>query len=86
MTDTCVMVLQNCMDSLKAVPGSDGETCHEGNQVVDIKAEDITDIEVDEHPVLVPRPVTQDEQEVCLHIHCCAHFTNMQTDYCLCHL
>jgi hypothetical protein len=52
------------MDLAEAVPGSDGETCHGENQVVDIKAEDITDIEIDEHPVLVPYPVTQDEQEV----------------------
>jgi hypothetical protein len=70
MIDKCVVVLQNCMDLLKDVPGSDSETCHDGNQVIDIKSEDVADIEVDEHPVLITFPVIKVEQEVCLCIHC----------------
>jgi hypothetical protein len=70
MIDKCMVVLQNCMDLVKVVPGSDSETCHDGNQVIDIKAEDVTDIEVDDHPVLLTCPVIKAEQEVCLCILC----------------
>jgi hypothetical protein len=52
------------MDTLKDVPGSDNETCHE-NQVIDIKTEDVTDVQEDEYPVLIACPVIKAEQEVC---------------------
>jgi hypothetical protein len=61
-----MMVLQNCMDSLKAELGSDSETCHDGNQVIDMKVEDVTDTQEDEHLVLITSQVVNAEQEVCL--------------------
>jgi hypothetical protein len=39
---------------LKDVPGSDSETCHNGNQVIYIKAEDVTDIQEEEEVVEDP--------------------------------
>jgi hypothetical protein len=65
-----MVVLQNSMDLLKDVPGSDTEMCYDGNQVTDVKAEDVTDIQEDEHPVLVACPVIKTEQVVCLYIQC----------------
>jgi hypothetical protein len=64
-----VVVLQNSMDLLNAVPGSDTEMCYDGNQVIDIKAEDVTDIQEDEHPVQIACPVIKTEQEVRLCVH-----------------
>jgi hypothetical protein len=58
------------MDLLKALPGSDTETCYDGNEVIDIKAEDVTDIQEDEHAVLIACSVTKTEQEVRLCIQC----------------
>jgi len=46
--------LQNCMDILKSEPGSCTGTCQmssdDGNQVVGIKVEGVTDIKVEEDP------------------------------------
>jgi len=58
------------VDLLKAVPGSDTEMCYTGNEVIDIKAEDVTDIQEDEHPVLIACPVIKTEQVVRLCIQC----------------
>jgi hypothetical protein len=66
--DKGMVVLQNCMDFMKVEPGSDSETCHDGNQVIDMKAEDVTDMQEDD-PVLMTSPVIKAEQEVCLCIH-----------------
>jgi hypothetical protein len=68
--DKGMMVLQNCMDLLKVEPGSDIETCHDGNQVIDIKAEIASDIQEEEDPMLIPFPVIKVQQEVRLCIHC----------------
>jgi hypothetical protein len=57
------------MGFLRGVPGSDTDTCCEGYSV-DIKAENVTDIQEDEHPVLKTFPVAKDEHEVCLCVHC----------------
>jgi hypothetical protein len=73
------MVLQNCMDLLKVGPGSDGETCHDGNHAIYIKVEDVTDIQEEEHPVLITPSLIKAEQEVCLFVHCCAF-----SHFCLC--
>jgi hypothetical protein len=35
------------MDLLRGALGSDSETCHGGNQVIDVKVEDGTDIQED---------------------------------------
>jgi hypothetical protein len=69
MTDESMVVLQNSMDLLNAVPRSDTEMCYDGNQVINIKAEDVTDIQEDEHPVQVACPVIKTEQEVRLCVH-----------------
>jgi hypothetical protein len=54
------------MDLLKVEPGSDDETCHDGNHAIYIKVEDVTDIQEEEHPVLITPPLIKAEQEVCL--------------------
>jgi hypothetical protein len=51
------------MELVKVVPGSDSETCHDGNQI-SIKDEDVTDIEEDENPLLISSPVIKSEEEV----------------------
>ncbi|XP_021918763.1 zinc finger protein 436-like isoform X2 [Zootermopsis nevadensis] len=56
-------VLQNCMDSVKDEPHSDSETCRDGNQVISVKAEDVSDMEIEEHYVAITFPVIKDEQE-----------------------
>jgi hypothetical protein len=61
-----MLVLQNCMDLLEVVPGSYIETCHDENHVLDIKVEDVIDVQEDEHPVLITFPVIKAEHEVCL--------------------
>jgi hypothetical protein len=53
------------MDFLKFAPGEDSETCLE-SQTIDIKVEDATGIQDEEHPVLITSPVIKAEQEVCL--------------------
>jgi hypothetical protein len=58
------------MDFMKVEPGSDSETCQDGNQVIDTKAEDMADMQEDEDPMLITFPVIKAEQEVCLSIHC----------------
>jgi hypothetical protein len=74
-----MVVLQNCMDSLKVECGSDSETCHDGNQVIDIKVEEITGIQAEDDPVLITFPVIKAEDEVsCLSIcNFLAHFTSI---------
>jgi hypothetical protein len=61
-------VLKNCMDLLKVVPGSYSETCltssHVGNQVTDIKVEDVTDILEEDDPISTTLPVIKAEHEV----------------------
>jgi hypothetical protein len=61
----CVLVLQFCMELVKVVPGSNRETCHDGNDI-SIKDEDVTDIEEDEDPLLITSPLIKSEQEVCM--------------------
>ena len=49
-----VVVLQNCLDILKSEPGSIIDTCQvscdDGNQIVGIKVEDVTDVKEEEDP------------------------------------
>jgi hypothetical protein len=68
--DKCMVVLQNYMDLQKVVPGSDSETCHDGNEVIDIKTENVTDVQEDKHSLLIRFPIIKTEQEVCVCIHC----------------
>jgi hypothetical protein len=62
MIDKDMVVSQNCMDEV--VLSSCSETCitspPDGSQIINIKVEDVTDIQVKEDPV----PVIKDECEV----------------------
>jgi hypothetical protein len=62
------LVLQNCLELVKVVPGSDSETCCDGNWDVIIKDEDVTDVQEDEDPLLITSPLMKAEQSVCLYI------------------
>jgi hypothetical protein len=64
--DKGMVVLQNCMDLPEVLPGSGSETCHDENMVISIKAEDVTDVQEDEHPLLITFPIIKAEQEVCV--------------------
>jgi hypothetical protein len=63
-----MVVLQNCIDLLKVVPGSYSEvylsSSHDGNQVVNIKVEDFAGVEEEEDPLLIEFPVIKPEHEV----------------------
>jgi hypothetical protein len=65
MIDNCLVVLQNCVDLLKV---SCSDTCltssHDGNQVIDIKVEDVTDIQEQEDLLLTDFPAVETEHEV----------------------
>ncbi|KDR17202.1 hypothetical protein L798_08305 [Zootermopsis nevadensis] len=54
---------KNCMDLVKVEPHSDSETCDDGNQVISVKAEEDSDIKIEEHHVPILSPVIKDEQE-----------------------
>jgi len=67
MIDNYVLILQNCMDSLKVEPGSCSETyatssCVE-NQVIGIKVEEGSNVE-EEDPLLIPFTPIKSECEV----------------------
>jgi hypothetical protein len=55
MTDKGMVVLQNCLDSQRDVPGSHSEICasssHDGDQAVNIKVEEFSEMEDWEDPV-----------------------------------
>jgi hypothetical protein len=55
-----MVVLQNCMDLLKVVPGSYSETCPAS---YDMKVDEVTDIQEEEDPLLT-FPVVKAEYEV----------------------
>jgi hypothetical protein len=65
--DKGMVVLQNYMDLQKDVPGLCSEMClsssHDENQVINIKVE-ATDIQEDEHPMLITFPVIKAEHKV----------------------
>jgi hypothetical protein len=65
------------MKLLKVVPGSDSETCHDGNQI-SINDEDVTDIQEDEDPLLITSPVIKSEEEVFPCVQRSANFVDMQ--------
>jgi hypothetical protein len=82
----CVLVLQNYMELLNVVPGSDSETCHDGNQDVSVKVEDVTDMQEVEQPLQVTSPLIKAEQEVRPCIQCVTNFSDIQIAYFLTHL
>lgn len=61
MINTSMVVLQNCVDLVKAVPGSYSETLPTSYH--DVKVEEVTDIEQAEDPLLT-FPVIKEENEV----------------------
>jgi hypothetical protein len=62
------LILQNCTDLLKVELGSCSEacltSCHDGNEVIDIKVEEVVDREEEEDPLLITFPVIKAEHEV----------------------
>jgi hypothetical protein len=67
MIDSSIMVLQNCKDFLKGEPDSSSETCittHDGNQVIDVKVEEVSDTQEVEDPLLTTLPEIKSEREV----------------------
>jgi hypothetical protein len=87
MIDMVFVVLQNCMDLLKVEPGSDSETCHDGNQVIDIKVEEVTDIQEEEDPLRRTFTVIKTEHEVsCISVYIVIFISQIfGSDYSLCH-
>lgn len=63
-----MVVLQNCTDLEKDVPGFCGETCAASscviNQTIGIKAEEVSDGEVEDGPVPVECQAIENELEV----------------------
>jgi hypothetical protein len=78
MIDKAVMVLQNCTNLEKFVPGACGEAYqayHDANQAMNIKAEEVSDAEEEEEvgPVPITCQEIKAEPEVScmsLYIHC----------------
>jgi hypothetical protein len=92
MIDKVMMVLQNCMDSLKVEPGSYSETCptpsHDGTQIIDIKVEEASDIETVKNSLLIPFPQVKAEHQVrCMSACPIRHISQIsRIMYCLSHL
>jgi hypothetical protein len=61
-------ILQSCTDLLKVELGSCNEacvtSCHDGNEVINIKVEEVLDTEEEEDPLLITFPVINSEHEV----------------------
>jgi len=85
-----MVVLQNSMDTLKSEPGPCTGTAlmssDDGNQVVVIKVEEITDIKAEEDPEPTASPIIKTEPAVsCLCVHVCvcvecySHCTDIQS-------
>jgi hypothetical protein len=74
-----IVILQNCMVLLKVEPDSYSETCftssHSGTQ-------EVTDVQEEEDPLLIPVPVTEVEHEVncvwvCLEVYVVRHVSQI---------
>jgi hypothetical protein len=81
MTYKSMLILQSCRDLEKCVPVPCSETyatpSHNANQAVNIKVEEDSDIEVEEHPVPMTFVGIKSEHEVsCMSV--CPHFTHNQ--------
>ena len=77
MIDNCMLILQNCMYSLKVEPGSCSETCVTSsrveNRVIGIKVEEDPIVEEEEEeeedPLLIPFTPIKSEYEVSVICH-----------------
>jgi hypothetical protein len=84
MIDKHTIVLQSCTNSEKVLVGPYGEAypaCHDGNQTMNIKSEEVSDAEVEEDPLPITFQETKAEPEVSLmslYVHSLADITNMQ--------
>jgi hypothetical protein len=82
MIENAVVVLQNCINLLEVVPGSYSETCltsHDDNQVIDIKVENVADMQEEEDPLLITSPVIKTEHEVsCMSVYIVRHISQIQ--------
>jgi hypothetical protein len=65
-----MMDLQNCVNLVEAVPYSHTEICCGGNQVIDIKVDDVTEVQEEKYILRELLPVIKAEEEICLCIHC----------------
>jgi hypothetical protein len=70
ITDNGALILQACAHSKEDVPGSVIETCstssHDEIQTISIKDEEISDIEVEEDPLLMSSPGIEVEHVSCI--------------------
>jgi hypothetical protein len=69
MTDEGMVVLQNCVDMERCVPGPHSEThptsSHDANQVMNIKVENVSDMQEEgEDPVPISYKAVKAEREV----------------------
>jgi hypothetical protein len=69
-----IVILQNCINLLEVVPGSCSETCYDRNQVINIKVEEVADVQEEEVAEPITFPVIKAEHEVscicvCIPIH-----------------
>jgi hypothetical protein len=68
MTDNCILVLQDCVDLDRCVPGPCSEiyqtSSHDADQALNIKVEKFSDIQDEEDPVPKPFPAIKPEVEV----------------------
>jgi hypothetical protein len=78
-----MVVLQNCMDILHSEPGPCSDifqmSCDNGNQVVGIKVEEVTDLKEEEDLWATTSTGIETEAAVsCVCIACCSHCTDIQ--------
>jgi hypothetical protein len=62
-----LVILQNCRDLVKVVPGSYSEIYVMSQ---DVKVEELSDIQEEEDPLLLPVPIIKAEHEVSFLCHC----------------
>jgi hypothetical protein len=84
MTDKGMMVLQSCTNSENLLAGAYGETyptCHDANQTMNVKPEEVIDTEKEEDPLPITLQEIKAKTEVSfmsLCVHCKTGITNMQ--------
>jgi hypothetical protein len=82
--DKHTIVLQSYTSLEKVLVGPYGETypaCHDGNQAINIKSEEVSNVEEKEDPLPITFPEIKAEPEVSsipLYVHCLADITNKQ--------
>jgi hypothetical protein len=59
-----IVVLQNGINLSNVAPGLHNETYHAGVEFINVKVEEMTDVEEEESPLSVTSPVIKAENEV----------------------